>query len=40
MSDLFSAAADERAAASAPLADRLRPRSLDELGLRLLPPTT
>ncbi|MEZ5371679.1 MAG: replication-associated recombination protein A [Microthrixaceae bacterium] len=31
MSDLFSAAADELAAASAPLADRLRPRSLDEV---------
>ncbi|MEZ5381041.1 MAG: replication-associated recombination protein A [Microthrixaceae bacterium] len=29
--DLFSAAAQERAAATAPLADRLRPRSLDEV---------
>ena len=29
--DLFSAAADELAAASAPLADRLRPRSLEEV---------
>lgn len=31
MTDLFSAAADEMAAASAPLADRLRPRTLDEV---------
>jgi len=30
MSDLFSDAASERMGASAPLAQRLRPRSLDE----------